>query len=124
MIIKQEGLYERGNLRGSLEEENLRSARGNAGLIASYGATESGVTRLKEPVFDMNRVWRLLEGAIDIHIHSGPCANAARSYDELEMAMQACQARIESGGLQVRFNAQRTLGLYSSEGGQPVGRRA
>lgn len=87
----KEEIYE-----AALEEENLRSARGNTGLIASYGTTESGISRLKEPQFDMDRVWRLLEGSIDIHIHSGPCANAARSYDELEMAMQACQARMKA----------------------------
>jgi len=87
----EEEIYE-----AALEEENLRSARGNAGLITSYGTTEAGISRLKEHQFDMDRVWRLLEGAIDIHIHSGPCANSARSYDELEMAMQACQVGMKA----------------------------
>ncbi len=87
----KEEIYE-----AALEEENLRSARGNAGLIASYGTTESGVSRLTESQFDMDRVWGLLCGAIDIHIHSGPCANSARSYDELEMAIQACQAGMKA----------------------------
>ncbi len=87
----KEEIYE-----AALEEENLRSARGNAGLIASYGTAESGVSRLTESQFDMGRVWGLLGGAIDIHIHSGPCANSARSYDELEMAIQACQAGMKA----------------------------
>ena len=80
----------------ALEEENLRSARENTGLIASYGITASGVSRLTAPQFDMNRVRNLLEGSIDIHIHSGPCANSARTDDELEMAIQACQAGMKA----------------------------
>ena len=49
-------------------------------------------TDLKTPLFDMDRVWKLMEGVIDIHVHSGPEAYAVRVADELELAIQACQA--------------------------------
>ena len=49
-------------------------------------------TPLKATIFDMNRVWRIMDGAIDIHIHPGPEAYAVRMATELEMAFQACEA--------------------------------
>ena len=44
------------------------------------------------PLFDMSRVNRLMEGAIDVHIHSGPDAWATRPLDDIEVAIQACDA--------------------------------
>lgn len=51
----------------------------------------SGYSRLTAPLFDVNKVWKLMDGAIDVHVHSGPDAYNTRVYDELELAIQACQ---------------------------------
>lgn len=48
------------------------------------------------PLFDYNRVLKLMEGAIDVHIHSGPEAYATRSGDELEFTFQACRAGMKA----------------------------
>lgn len=53
-------------------------------------------SRIRAPLFDYDRVLKLLEGAIDVHIHSGPDAYATRSGDELEFAIQACQAGMKA----------------------------
>ena len=46
--------------------------------------------RLKTPVFKNERMWNLLRGAYDIHVHSGPSVHSERLYDELELAIQGC----------------------------------
>jgi len=51
---------------------------------------------LKAPLFDIERVWKLMDGAIDVHIHSGPDAYATRLADEVELATQACQAGLRA----------------------------
>ncbi len=77
----------------ALADENLlQQLRQDPALRAAYGAVPPGTSRLKAPRFDMDRVWKLMEGAIDVHIHPGPDAYNARVYDELEIAIQACQA--------------------------------
>jgi len=45
---------------------------------------------LKTPSFDQNRVWKLMDGMIDVHIHSGPSVTT-RVYNELEYAIQGMQ---------------------------------
>jgi predicted metal-dependent TIM-barrel fold hydrolase len=45
----------------------------------------------RTPLFDMDRVWSLLDGAIDIHVHSGPEAYTTRVADELQMSIEACE---------------------------------
>lgn len=52
----------------------------------------SGGSPSKAGLFDMERVWRIMDGAIDIHCHSGPEAYAARSASEVEMSLRACEA--------------------------------
>ena len=47
-----------------------------------------------EPVLDMERVFRILKGAIDTHIHPGPDPNVLRPLDEAEIAIQACEIGI------------------------------
>lgn len=49
-------------------------------------------TSVKSTLFDMDRVWRIMDGAIDTHVHPGPEAYATRMYSEREMAYQACDA--------------------------------
>lgn len=51
---------------------------------------------MRAPLFDYDRVLKLLDGAIDLHIHSGPDAYATRSGDELEFAIQACRAGMKA----------------------------
>jgi len=48
-------------------------------------------TPLQTPLFDLGRVWKLMDGAIDIHIHSGPDAYTTRIGNDLDLAIQACQ---------------------------------
>lgn len=45
---------------------------------------------LKQPRFDPDRVWALMDGMIDIHMHSGPSV-PSRPYNELEIAIQGMQ---------------------------------
>lgn len=52
----------------------------------------SGGSPSKAVLFDMDRVWRIMDGVIDVHCHSGPEAYAARSATELEMSLRACDA--------------------------------
>lgn len=42
-------------------------------------------------LFDMDRVWKILDGAIDVHIHSAPEAYSRRHPSDLTMACQACE---------------------------------
>jgi hypothetical protein len=51
---------------------------------------------LTTPHFDMDRVWSLMDGAIDLHIHSGPDAYNTRVYDDVEMSVQACQVGMKA----------------------------
>ncbi len=44
------------------------------------------------PLFDLEHVDQLMQGAIDTHIHSGPDAYITRVQDDLDIAIQACQA--------------------------------
>lgn len=47
---------------------------------------------VKAPFFDLDRTRKLMDGAIDLHIHGAPDAYSPRTGDELEFAIQACQA--------------------------------
>ncbi len=61
-----------------------------------FGAVPPGYSRITAPLFDMDSVWKLMDGAIDAHVHSGPDAYIARMYDEMEMAIQACQVGMKA----------------------------
>ncbi len=52
--------------------------------------------RMKTVTFNSDRVWKLIEGSIDVHIHGGPEAYVTRLYDELEMAIKACEAGMQA----------------------------
>ena len=78
------------------DEKLLQQLRQDPALRAAYGAVPAGYSRLKAPRFDMERVWKLMDGAIDVHIHPGPDAYNARIYDELEIAIQACQVGMKA----------------------------
>ncbi len=82
----------------SLTPEKIESLRGRAVMtgkgIASYGpldrTVESQKARLMEPLFDNERMWGLLRGSYDVHLHAGPSSTTHRLYDELDFATQAC----------------------------------
>lgn len=73
------------------DETSLQQLRSEA-----KGVTPSTHSHLTAPLFDMNQVWQLMDGAIDTHIHSGPDAYHSRVYDEMEMAIQACQVGMKA----------------------------
>jgi hypothetical protein len=78
------------------DEETLQQVRKDAQLRHAYGAVKPGASRLFTPLFPIEKVWELLDGAIDVHIHSGPNAYNAQLYDELELAIQACQVGMKA----------------------------
>jgi predicted metal-dependent TIM-barrel fold hydrolase len=78
------------------DEGLLNQLRQDPALRAAFGIVPPGYSRLKAPRFDMDRVWKLMDGAIDVHIHPGPDAYNARVYDELEIAIQACQVGMKA----------------------------
>ena len=74
------------------DEAKMKEIRGETQLRHAYGAVEPGKSRISAPKFDMDRVWKLLEGAIEFHTHSAPDAYMPTPFDDLEVAIQACQA--------------------------------
>jgi hypothetical protein len=74
------------------DEAKLKEVRGETQLSHAYGAVKPGQSRISAPRFDLDRVWKLIDGAIDVHVHSGPDAYMPAPFDELELAIQACQA--------------------------------
>jgi len=59
----------------------------NSSAFRRYGESQY----LKAPRFDQDRVWKLMDGMIDVHIHSGPASAPTRVYNELEYAIQGMQ---------------------------------
>jgi hypothetical protein len=53
-------------------------------------------TSLSTRLFDVDRVWKLMDGAIDVHIHSAPDAYAPRLADEVELGIKACEAGLKA----------------------------
>ena len=68
-----------------IDKEMLQKAR-----IGSQGFSRNKSSPIIDKLFDMTKVWRLLEGSIDVHVHGGPDAYNTRVYDEYELAVQAC----------------------------------
>jgi len=83
----------------SLEKDALDSIREDKDIMMAIGGVfPPGVSPLKAaPVFDVNRVNKLMEGAIDTHVHFGPDPLLARIGDTVDLALAACQA--EMGGV-------------------------
>ena len=79
----------------SLTDEVLSLMRGSSVVTgaetSAYGTYGESITRMKQPRFDLDRVWKLMDGLIDVHCHSGPAATTHRLYDVLEMAKQASE---------------------------------
>jgi len=56
---------------------------------SAYGVYGESIVKMKAPRFDLDRVWKLMDGLVDVHCHSGPAATTHRLYDVLDMAKQA-----------------------------------
>lgn len=78
------------------DEAILQQIRKDELIRYAYGVVPPGYSRLTAPLFDMDRVWKLIDGAIDVHIHSGPDAYNTRVHDELELAIQACKVGMKA----------------------------
>jgi hypothetical protein len=82
----------------SLTPEILKETRGGVGItgegVSAYGPLDHSFEALKinmkSPRFDNERMWNLLYGSYDIHLHSGPDSTTYRLYDELDMATHGC----------------------------------
>jgi len=74
----------------------LEQIRKDSKLRYSYGVIPPGYSSMTAPLFDMDSVWKLLDGAIDDHIHSEPDAYNTRVFDELELSIQACQVGMKA----------------------------
>jgi hypothetical protein len=88
----------------SLTAEMIKRMRGAVvikGGTSAYGTLDNSLealkNRMKSPVFENERMWRLLRGSYDIHQHSGPSATTERLFDELDLAIQGCY--IGQGGI-------------------------
>ncbi len=80
----------------SLTDEVLSLMRGAPEITrpdtSAYGVYGESIVKMKTPRFDPDRIWKLMDGLIDVHCHSGPAATMHRLYDVLEMAKQASEA--------------------------------
>ena len=63
----------------------------SGGDTSAYGVYGESIAKMKAPRFDLDRVWKLMDGLIDVHCHSGPAATTHRLYDVLDMAKQASE---------------------------------
>jgi len=78
------------------DEEKLKIVRSDKTLKLTYGAPKEGYSSLAAPLFDLDRVWKLIEGSIDFHVHSYPEAYNTRLYDELDLAIQAINLKMRA----------------------------
>jgi len=77
----------------SLEKEVLEQLRQRPIAMQIAGVLPPGVSRLTAvPLFDQSRIDRLMEGAIDTHVHAWPDPYMARLGDQMDFAVAACQA--------------------------------
>ncbi len=77
----------------SLEEEVLQEVRKQRSSSEIAGVMPEGASRLKGmPLFEIERVEKLIDGSMDIHIHPGPDPFETRIGDQIDLAIEACQA--------------------------------
>ncbi len=78
------------------DEAKLKEVRGETQLRHAYGAVEPGKSRISAPKFDTDKVWKLMEGAIDFHVHSGPDAYMPTPFDEIQLSIDACRVGMKA----------------------------
>ncbi len=77
----------------SLEKEVLDGLRKRSSPYQVSGMLPPGASRLTGgPKFDLSRVDKLMDGAIDMHVHSDPDPYVTRIGDQIDLAIAACQA--------------------------------
>jgi hypothetical protein len=81
----------------SMEKEILDQFRTPGGNQAMGHIFPPGVSRiygqpLGAPVLDSEAIDRLMDGAFDTHIHPGPDPYQLRIGDQIDLALEACQA--------------------------------
>jgi hypothetical protein len=80
----------------SLDDDILKKVRADTTIKLAYGDSMTKLSSMTLPLFDMEKVWGLMNGAIDNHVHGAPDAYDKRLYDEFELAIQACQAGMKA----------------------------
>jgi len=75
----------------SLEPEQLRCSR----FVFSEIGKALTSARQKGELMSEN-LDRLMEGSIDVHIHAGPDAGNIRRFDEIDVAIRACNAKMKA----------------------------
>lgn len=91
MKTGKEEVYE-----ASLSEEMLNFDRNNLILRMNMKQSE-GKSRLEPPsIYDPDKVEKMMQGAIDVHIHPGPDPYYPRLADALEIAIDACDAGMQA----------------------------
>ncbi len=78
---------ERKNVRDKYQVRAAKDGTGYGQIQRSFDALKS---HMKDPVFDLERMWSLLRGSYDIHQHSGPASTVMRLFDETDFAIHAC----------------------------------
>lgn len=82
----------------SLTPEEIQNMRGRPSIAnketSAYGSLDRSFealkANLKTPTIDNERMWNLLRGCYDIHVHGGPSSTTQRLFDELDLAIHGC----------------------------------
>ncbi len=92
VTIMKEEIYE-----PSLEKEVLEGLRKRSSGYQMTGvlppdASHPFLSSAGGPKFDLDRVQKLMDGAIDMHVHAEPDPYVTRIGDQIDLAIVACQA--------------------------------
>ncbi len=86
-ILEASFMPERESVRAKYQTRASKDGTGYGQIQDSFQALKA---HMKDPAFDIERMWNLLRGSYDIHQHSGPSATVTRLFDELDLAIHAC----------------------------------
>ena len=81
-----------------------------------YKLFQSSGSGIKAQLFDYDRVLKLMDGAIDLHVHASPEAYVTRMADELDLTFQACRAGMKA----LVFKCHATSSVRSAKMAQKV----
>ena len=87
-----ENIYEPSMEKENVEQFRKPGANQAMGHIFPPGESHIKGKPLSSPQFDPETIDRLMEGALDIHIHPGPDPYQFRIGDQIDLAIEACQA--------------------------------
>ena len=81
----------------SFEEDLIKEVRKLPGAFAIAGGKRGAESRIKDmPLFDLDRVEKLINGSVDAHIHAGPDPFVTRVGDQVDLAIEACEAGLKA----------------------------